>query len=109
MCTPLASLYRFAHVIGPLGHLVVVATMGERGLPRETRAQIARACLPKKFPNLMKWKRDYGAGTILVLEDIDFQLTNPVLVGEALRDIISNSTEVPDAIYYVFTAATDVC
>jgi hypothetical protein len=55
----------------------------------------------------MKWKRDYGALTILILEDIDFQLTNPVVVGEALRDVISGSTDVPDAIYYVFTAATD--
>jgi hypothetical protein len=28
------SLYRFAHVIGPPGHLVVVATIPEQDLPR---------------------------------------------------------------------------
>jgi hypothetical protein len=92
--------------IGPPGHLVVVALVSNQDLPHERRARLERPCA-KKFRNLAIWKRDHGARTILVLEDIDFQLTNPVLVGHAMRDIVSGSTETPDAIYYVFTAPTD--
>jgi hypothetical protein len=103
-----ASLYRFDHVIGSAGRLVVIGIVSGEDLPRERRDRLEKACT-KKFPNLVRWKRDYGANrTILLLEDVDFQLTNAVLVAHAIRDITTGSTDVPNAIYYVFTATTDV-
>jgi Ribosomal protein L7/L12 dimerisation domain len=43
----------------------------------QLRAERMRRAIEKKFPKLDGWKRAYGAKTILVLEQIDIQLTNP--------------------------------
>src|SRR5262245_44404085 len=48
----------------------------------QLRKDRIREAVERKFPKLAAWKRDENARTILVLEDNDIQLTNPVIVTE---------------------------
>jgi hypothetical protein len=81
------------------GHLSIVHSVDRFEDSRSAR--IERAC-KKKFPKLAVWKAR-GARTVLILEAVDDQLTNPVDVAkEVLRaeETIGNR---PDEIYFVFS------
>lgn len=64
--------------------------------------RIQRAC-QKKFGKLAAWKNDSGARTVLVLEDNDLQLTNAVLISNAVLAAERVVLNRPDEIYLVTT------
>jgi hypothetical protein len=64
--------------------------------------RIRRACL-KKFPKLAEWKA-LGARTVLILEGVDDQLTNPIEVANALFSVEKQIGNEPDEIYFVMSA-----
>ena len=61
-----------------------------------------RTSLCRKCPKLQCCKKD-GARTVLVLESDDIALTNHVLVGQCLANVLPERTDVPDEIYLVET------
>jgi predicted RNA polymerase sigma factor len=65
--------------------------------------RIREAC-QRKFPKLARWKRDYGARTVLVLEENDIQLTNQQVVADALLEVERTMLDRPDEVYLVSTA-----
>ena len=69
----------------------------------EARFDRLREACDKKFGKLAEWKRSYDAHTVLVLEDADIQLTNELLVGDALARAEEGRTDKPDEIYLVST------
>jgi hypothetical protein len=94
------SLVRFERLSGQpvFFHLKHLASSS-----KELRAlRIQRACR-KKFPKLARWKHRYDARTILVLEDNDVQLTNPVIVAETFLAIAAGRADAPDETYMVST------
>jgi hypothetical protein len=58
--------------------------------------------LDRKCPKLQRCKEE-GARTILVLEDGDIFLSNYVLIGDALADLLAEHSDLPDEIYLVET------
>jgi hypothetical protein len=64
--------------------------------------RIRRACL-KKFPKLADWKA-LGARTVLILEGVDDQLTNPIEVAKAVLSVEKQIGNEPDEIYFVMSA-----
>ena len=93
-------LFRFESVI-PAGRFQVVHIVQEdKGQARTER--IKRSC-EKKFPKLAAWKKDEGAKTILIFEDDDIQLTNPVIVAETFLPLAANREDKPDETYMVGT------
>jgi hypothetical protein len=63
-----------------------------------------REACQRKFPKLARWKRDYGARTVLVLEENDIQLTNQQVVADALLEVERTMLDRPDEVYLVSTA-----
>jgi hypothetical protein len=91
-------LYRFEPVLVPGHHFQIkhMVTNGDRArLDRITQA------VEDKFPKLAAWKRDYGARTILVLEDNDIQLTNQAIVTDAFIPLAVARVDTPDETYLV--------
>jgi hypothetical protein len=92
-----AALYRcslpgpgrlsIAHLVGPLDDL------------RTKRIQ--RAC-QQKFPKLTVWKTR-GARTVLILEGVDDQLTNPIDVAKSVLLAEKAVGNEPDEIYFLFS------
>ena len=70
------------------------------------RADRLRVALNGKCPKLQLCK-DEGARTVLVLEDGDIALTNYVLVGEVLAELLGEYADPPDEIYLVETAVDE--
>lgn len=68
----------------------------------ESRRKRIKKALQRKCPKLRRCK-DQGAKTILVLEDIDFILSNNVVVGEAFAANMDIHQDLPDEIYLVET------
>ena len=66
------------------------------------RTNRLREALRRKCPKLQRCNQD-GARTVLVLESDDIALTNHVLVGECLSDLLPERTDLPDEIYLVET------
>jgi hypothetical protein len=64
--------------------------------------RIRRAC-QKKLPKLGVWKT-WGARTVLVLEENDFQLTNAVDVCRTLLQAENSFSIKPDEVYVVTTS-----
>ncbi|MGH6794930.1 MAG: hypothetical protein ACREC0_03835 [Methylocella sp.] len=73
---------------------------GNKEAARQQRIQ--RAC-EKKFGKLAAWKNSKGARTVLVLEDIDIQLTNAEDVAKAVLAAECVDSNKPDEIYLVTT------
>ena len=55
-----------------------------------------------KLPKLAAWKT-LGARTVLILEGIDDQLTNPVVVAKAVLVAEKQIGNEPDEIYFLFS------
>ena len=68
------------------------------------RRERIRTAYIKKLDKLLKWKK-MGARAVLILEEDDIQLTNHLVVGDALFDIESSISEQPDEIYLLSTAS----
>ena len=68
------------------------------------RVQRIREACQRKYPKLAQWKRDYGARTVLVLEENDIQLTNQQVVADALLEVERTISDRPDEVYLVSTA-----
>jgi hypothetical protein len=75
------------HLVGPLDDL-------------RTR-RIQRAC-QQKFPKLAVWKTR-GARTVLILEGVDDQLTNPIDVAKSVLLTEKAVGNEPDEIYFLFS------
>jgi hypothetical protein len=75
------------HLVGPLDDL-------------RTR-RIQRAC-QQKFPKLAVWKTR-GARTVLILEGVDDQLTNPIDVAKSVLLAEKSVGNEPDEIYFLFS------
>ena len=74
--------------------------------PKDVEAQRAvrlQQALERKCPKLQRCKED-GARTVLVLEDGDIFLSNHVLIGKRLAELLGNHADLPDEIYLVKTA-----
>jgi len=65
--------------------------------------RIREAC-QRKYPKLARWKREYAAHTVLVLEENDIQLTNQQVVADALLEVEQTMSNRPDEVYLVSTA-----
>jgi hypothetical protein len=74
----------------------------DRGAAREERIRIA---CNKKFGKLAAWKAD-GARTVLVLENLDIQITNVAHVAETFLSIIKGRSDAPDEVYQLDTYTT---
>lgn len=68
------------------------------------RVERVREACQRKYPKLAQWKRDYGARTVLVLEENDIQLTNQQTVADALLEVEQTMPDRPDEVYLVSTA-----
>jgi hypothetical protein len=66
---------------------------------RGTRMQRA---LDTKCPKLRQCKEE-GARSILILENNDIALTNPIVVGDSVRALLKGRDDVPDEIFLVDT------
>lgn len=67
---------------------------------REERIQRA---VDKKIAQLATSKRD-GAVTVLILENRDIAVTNHIIVGDVLAELLRNRTEIPDEVFFVDAA-----
>jgi hypothetical protein len=67
----------------------------------QLRNERMKRAIEKKFPKLDRWKRAYGAKTILVLEQNDMQLTNPDAVTNAFVPLALDRKDRPDETYLV--------
>ena len=79
-----------------------VARIGPDDVEPQRAQRLGRA-MDRKCPKLWACKED-GARTILIFEDADFVLTNYVLVGECLIDLMQDRNNLPDEIYLVETS-----
>jgi hypothetical protein len=68
----------------------------------EMRSERLRRALDTKLPKLFRCKQE-GATSVLVLEDDDIALTNEVLIGDALQELLLGRADIPDQIYLVET------
>lgn len=91
-------LIRFEPVIVPGHHFELRHTVSDGD---QLRADRIKRAIEKKFPKLHRWKRAYGAKTILVLEQIDIQLTNPDTVTETFVPLATARDDRPDETYLV--------
>ena len=99
-------LHRFES-IGYPGHHVSVTHAITGDLETQRTARIERAC-EAKFPKLAAWRRDFGARTILILEENDIQLTNAERVASALRNAEMAHFDHPDEVYLVGSMLDDL-
>jgi len=93
------SLHRLVPLGAEFYGLSVRAIVGP-DLEGARHDRIAAMCA-KKYGKLQHWKLSYRARTILVLEDADIQLTNHVVVAEALARAEASRSDLPDEIYLV--------
>jgi hypothetical protein len=93
------DLYRYSFPTPP-GGLSVVHEVNNLEDLRMRR--IRRAC-ENKLPKLALWKT-LGARTILILEGVDDQLTNPIDVARLVLHAEKAVGNEPDEIYFVFSA-----
>jgi hypothetical protein len=91
------ALYRCS--LPGLGRLSITHLVGPLDDLRTKRIQ--RAC-QQKFPKLTVWKTR-GARTVLILEGVDDQLTNPVDVAKSVLRAEKAVGNEPDEIYFVFS------
>ena len=77
---------------------------GEGG---ELRLKRVRRAFSGKCPKLAAWSGD-GRVSVLVLEANDIQLSNVGLVWEAVKQVISERTDIPDLIIFVETDVSPV-
>jgi len=79
--------------------------MAPRGLPLEREERI-RAALRKKGPKLHA-EHTAGARTVLILEDDDAALSNPIVIGAALHTELAKLNYAIDEMYLVDTKLPD--
>jgi hypothetical protein len=91
------ALYRCS-LPGP-GRLSITHLVGSLDDLRTRR--IHRAC-QQKFPKLAVWKAR-GARTVLILEGVDDQLTNPIHVAKSVLLAEKAVGNEPDEIYFLFS------
>jgi hypothetical protein len=91
------ALYRCS-LPGP-GRLSVTHLVGPIDDLRTRRIQ--RAC-QQKFPKLAVWKTR-GARTVLILEGVDDQVTNPIDVAKSVLFVEETVGNEPDEIYFLFS------
>jgi hypothetical protein len=65
------------------------------------------AALDKKLEKLAKWKNDYEAFSVLILESIDIALASGNSIANALFDAIKDYLQKPDVVYIVQTHIND--
>ena len=87
---------------GKPGKLSIVHLV-EREPLEPGRLERIRRAYDNKMPKLSAWK-EKGARTVLILEENDVQMTNHVLVANAVRAVELNRQHLPDEIYLVSTA-----
>lgn len=93
-------LCRFEPPIIPGLHFQIRHTVDNM---EQLRSDRMRAAIDKKFPKLAAWKKDEGAGSILVLEQNDIQLTNPSIVAATYLPLAQAREDRPDETYLVAT------
>ena len=71
-------------------------------LEEARRARLERVC-DGKFAKRLRWKRDEGARTVLVMEENDLSSTNHQLVAEAMARAEAGRRDTPDEIFLVST------
>jgi len=69
----------------------------------QSRMDQMRTSLKRKLPKLWKCKLE-GARTVLILEDQDIALSNPVLVRECVESLMNQRNDWPDEIHLVETS-----
>ena len=75
----------------------------------DSRIERMRRACDAKFPKLDAWRRKEGARTVLVLENLDIQLTNQSLVAEAYLQLALVAANRPDETYLVMTCMDPWC
>jgi hypothetical protein len=96
------KLHRMAALIKPGSLQIVHVVTGVESL-REARI---RTALEKKLPKLNRWKREFAARTVLVLEQNDIQLTNVHFVTDALLKAEIGMNGIADEVYLVTTTTS---
>jgi hypothetical protein len=94
----LVVLIRFEPVIVPGHYFELRHTVSDGD---QLRTERMKRAIERKFPKLDRWKRAYGARTILVLEQNDIQLTNPDSVTQTFVPIAQSRDDRPDETYLV--------
>jgi len=92
------TLYRCA-LPGVRGQLSVAHLVHR---PNDLRMRRIRRACQKKFPKLAVWKTR-GARTVLILEGVDDQLTNPIDVAKSVLLAEKAVGNEPDEIYFLFS------
>jgi hypothetical protein len=92
------ALIRYEPVIVPGHYFELRHTVSDGD---QLRSERMKRAIEKKFPKLDRWKRAYGARTILVLEQNDIQLTNPDIVTNAFVPLALARNDRPDETYLV--------
>jgi hypothetical protein len=97
------SLHRFETTDGP--------TKGQVSFRRIVAFDVEKARAPRlqqayddKLGKLSAWKSDFGARTVLILEESDIALTNHHLVAAAALAVERSTTNRPDEVYLLSTA-----
>jgi hypothetical protein len=70
----------------------------------ERKKRIERACNTSRFDKLAVWKNQSGARTVLILENPDIFITDPVVVAHAYIAIAASRSNGPDEAYLVDTS-----
>jgi hypothetical protein len=70
------------------------------------REQRLGTAFDRKCPKLAEWKAT-GAATVLILENGDIALTNHIVVGEVVENLVRGRTDLPDQIWLVDTVRED--
>jgi hypothetical protein len=97
------NLYRFDSLGLPSRFQIVHSLAG--GSKEALRGERMLLACKKKFPKLAAWKKAHHARTVLILEDNDIQLTNPVVVADAFLPLAMAKEDRPDETYMVMTCA----
>jgi hypothetical protein len=92
------TLYRCA-LPGVRGQLSVAHLVHR---PNDLRMRRIRRACQQKFPELAVWK-SRGARTVLILEGVDDQLTNPIDVAKSVLLAEKAVGNEPDEIYFLFS------
>jgi hypothetical protein len=97
------NLYRFDSLGLPSRFQIVHGLAG--GSKEALRGERMLLACKKKFPKLAAWKNSHDARTVLILEDNDIQLTNPVVVADSFVPLAMARDDRPDETYMVMTCA----
>jgi hypothetical protein len=105
-----ASRFNVPNVPFAVGlHRLVTAGRFQFGLihrdAKRTREERVRQACDAKFGKLAAWKAD-GARTVLLLENPDLQLTNPMMVADAFLPIAIPRADRPDETYLIDSCTT---